>query len=88
MKRHNQIYVLHDVNIHGITLGSSYHVCLENFDLTYRREVVPEQDVIVVTTEQLREIWETAYQNGRFDGKPPIGPFSFEEYLTIKGINI
>lgn len=90
MEKHEKIYVLHDPKKHGVTMDDNYHVSHEGFAGPPGPpvEVVPRSNIIVLSVEELRDLWnhcaecqvdkETAYAN----------EVNFRAYLQSKGIVI
>ena len=88
MEKHEKIYVLHDPKRDGVVMDSNYHVSFEGFGGPTGPpvEVTPRSNVIVLSVEELRDLWnhcancqvdkETEYAN----------EVNFTAYLQSKGI--
>lgn len=92
MKKYDKIYVPHNRKEHGVWMDNNHYVIHDGFaGPDYRKEVVPIKSIIVLTIEELSEVFIAGqqYQSG-------IHPYSnivsnlpdFKTYLQSKGINI
>lgn len=98
MKQYDKIYIPHDPQIDGKCFDDNYHVSHEGFggpDMK-RVEVVPKSNVIVLTIEELQDLWNAAQIRTMEIGKMAIreevglpdvtlSP-NFKTYLISKGI--
>lgn len=68
-----------------------FFVCDKKDATDWVNEDIPVQymeDKIVLTLEELRELWNTAYHNGIDREKGKDVPLHFEAYLQSKGIQL
>lgn len=94
MTKHDKIYVQRDEKEHGWSADDNYYVSHSGFvgPTGPPIEVMPQRDVIVLTSEELRGVWEAGYQRGgtalsRIRGQGPKYP-DFTSYLQSKGISL
>lgn len=88
MKQYDKIYVPHDSKLHGTWMDDNYHVSHEGFagPTGSLIEVVPMLNAVVVTTEELREIFNAGYWNAK-DATNPAN-LGFTAFLQSKGIKL
>lgn len=83
MKQYDKIYVPHDPKMHGVYMDDNYRVSHEGFvgPTGHPVEVFPMHGVIVLTLEELKDVWESA-------SAMPDLPGVLELYLKSKGIEL
>jgi hypothetical protein len=78
MKQYDKIYVPHPTG--------DYEVCEIGFEDPERGRFVNEENVIVLTMEELKEIWMAGFNRADPENTDPAP--TFQSYLKAKGITI
>lgn len=94
MTKYEKIYVPRDEKLHGWSADDNYYVSHSGFVGPTGKpiEVIPQRDVVVLTEDELREVWEAGYQRGgtalsRIKNQGPKPP-SFTDFLQQKGVTL
>jgi hypothetical protein len=91
MKQYDQIFVPHNVKEHGIAMDDNYMVHHEGFagPTGPGVEVVPQRNVIVLTVEELRQVWNAAQDRAcALQMGDPGYTKIFESFMQSKGIKL
>lgn len=85
MRQYDNIYVPEERKIPGDRVVGIFDPNYATF--AQENQVREEESVIVLTLEELREVWEAGRRSKHFENNPKALYTDFNDYVAHKGIN-